>query len=209
MYVPSHFKEEDLPTLHAFMQACGLVTLVTADAGGLDASHVPMLLEPGEGPYGTLYGHLARANPMATATPTAPGLAIFRGADVYVTPSWYATKQETGKVVPTWNYVAVHATGPVEFFTDRDRLLALVTRLTDRQEGARAQPWAVSDAPADFVDAQLRAIVGFTLRIERLEGKWKMSQNRVPADQQGVLAGLKADGNEAVAAVLATRLKTP
>lgn len=202
MYVPSHFKQDDLPTIHAAMQKIGLVTLVSADADGLIASHVPMLLNPSEGEFGTLYGHLARANPQAKATPSVPALAIFQGVDAYITPSWYASKAATGKVVPTWNYIAVHASGPLELFDDADRLLALVTRLTERQESPRATPWAVSDAPADFIATQLRAIVGFRLPITTLEGKWKMSQNRTPEDRAGVREGLSAEGLPVVAALV-------
>jgi len=202
MYLPSHFKQDDLPTIHAALQAAGLVTLVTADDGGLVASPVPMLLEPGEGPYGTLYGHLARANRQAKAAPTLPALAIFQGVDAYITPSWYATKQQTGKVVPTWNYIAIHATGPLDLFDDADRLLALVTRLTERQESPRSAPWAVRDAPDEYIASQLRAIVGFRLRIATLEGKWKMSQNRTAEDRAAVRAGLSAEGLPEVAALI-------
>jgi transcriptional regulator len=131
--------------------------------------------------------------------PGVQALAIFQGPDAYITPSWYATKRENGKVVPTWNYVTIHAYGPVEFFDDTERLRAIVTRLTERQEAARAEPWAVSDAPADFIDGMLRGIVGFALPIARLEGKWKMSQNRPAQDRAGVITGLEADGMEDVA----------
>jgi transcriptional regulator len=139
-----------------------------------------------------IYGHLAKPNPQWRVPPLGEGLAIFMGSDAYVTPAWYATKQETGKVVPTWNYVAVHAHGPVEFFHDVDRLLDAVTRLTNLHEGPRAVPWAVNDAPVDFIAAQLRGIVGVRMPITRLEGKRKMSQNRNEVDRAGVAAGLAA-----------------
>jgi transcriptional regulator len=203
MYVPSQFREDRVPVLQDAIDAAGLATLVTVDAQGLDASHVPMLLDRSAGPLGTLYGHIARPNPQwRAAAPIFPALAIFLGPDAYVTPSWYATKQETGKVVPTWNYVAVHAHGPVKFFDDEERLLALVTKLTDAREARREHPWAVSDAPAEFIRAHLKGIVGFELPIAKLEGKWKMSQNRPPEDRAGVAQGLGREGEAAVAALV-------
>ncbi len=128
---------------------------------------------------------------------------MFMGADSYISPAWYETKRETGKVVPTWNYITIHAYGPVTFFEDATELLDVVTRLTTRHEGGREAPWAVSDAPAPFIQSQLKGIVGFRMPITRLQGKWKMSQNRNPADRTGVVAGLAADGKVAVAAVVA------
>jgi transcriptional regulator len=195
MYLPSHFAEDQVPVLHDAIRRSGLATLFTAGPGGPDASHVPMLLDPEPGPLGTLLGHVARANPQwRGATPGLRALAVFLGPDAYVTPSWYPTKARTGEVVPTWNYVAVHAHGPVAFFDDPKRLLALVTRLTDAHEAVRERPWAVSDAPDRYVAAQLRGIVGFELRIERLEGKWKASQNRSAEDRAGVRGGMGAAG---------------
>jgi transcriptional regulator len=189
--------------LQAAIRDAGLATLVTLTGQGLVASHVPLLLDPEPAPYGTLLGHLARPNPQATDSRTDPeALAIFHGPEAYITPSWYATKRETGKVVPTWNYVAVHAYGPLRFFDDPRRLLEIVTRLTERHETPRAQPWAVADAPAEFIAGMLRGIVGFELPITRLEGKRKMSQNRPPADRAGVIAGLSAEGRDDVAALV-------
>lgn len=200
MYVPPLFKEDRIDVLHAAILGSGLATLVTLTADGLIASHVPMLLDPDPPPYGTLLGHVARPNPQARgAVPGVQALAIFQGPDAYITPSWYATKRENGKVVPTWNYVTIHAYGLVEFFDDTERLRAIVTRLTEREERARAEPWAVTDAPADFIEGMLRGIVGFALPIARLEGKWKMSQNRPAQDRAGVAAGLEADGREDIA----------
>ncbi len=192
MYTPPAFLETDMAAMQATMRAAPLASLVTATAAGLLCTPVPLLLEPDEGERGVLYGHIARANPHWREPASAESLAIFSGPDAYVTPSWYATKRETGKVVPTWNYVAVHAYGPAEFFDEADRLLAVVTRLTERHEGARPNPWAVADAPAEFIAAQLRGIVGLRLPITRLEGKRKMSQNRPAADRAGVAAGLEA-----------------
>jgi transcriptional regulator len=201
VYLPPAFQEDRTDVLHAAIRGSGLATLVTLGPDGLVASHIPLLLEPEPAPYGTLIGHVARPNPQARGA-TGPALAIFHGPDAYITPSWYETKRATGKVVPTWNYVAVHATGPISFFDDPERLLEVVTRLTERHESGRAAPWAVSDAPADFVQGMLKGIVGLSIRIERLEGKWKMSQNRPPADRDGVVAGLTAEGQPAVAALV-------
>jgi len=209
MYLPTQFREDDVPALHAAIRQIAFGSLVTLGLDGLIASHVPMLIDPEPAPYGTLLGHVARANPQwRSPAPDVDALAMFVGPYTYVSPSWYPTKRETGKVVPTWNYVAIHAYGPARFFEDADRLLALVTRLTESHEAARAAPWAVSDAPADFVRAQLRAIVGFTVPITRLEGKWKMSQNRNEADRAGVRDGLAREpspANDAVAAVMSPR----
>jgi transcriptional regulator len=147
-------------------------------------------------------GHIARANPQwRDVAPDVQALAIFLGPDAYITPSWYATKRQTGKVVPTWNYVAVHAYGPIRFFDDRERLLDVVTKLTLTHEAGRAEPWAVSDAPADYIQAMLNAIIGFELPITRLEGKWKMSQNRPAEDRAGVVDGLTREGGPDEAAV--------
>jgi transcriptional regulator len=204
VYIPPLFKEDRIDVLHAAIRGSGLATLVTLTAEGLIASHVPMLLDLDPAPYGTLLGHVARPNRQARGTvPGVQALAIFQGPDAYITPSWYATKLESGKVVPTWNYVTIHAYGPVEFFDDTERLRAIVTRLTEREERARAEPWAVTDAPADFIDGMLRGIVGFALPIARLEGKWKMSQNRPEQDRAGVVAGLEDAGREDVAALIA------
>jgi transcriptional regulator len=201
VYVPSLFNEDRIDVLHDAIRGAGLATLVTLTKDGLIASHVPLLLDPEPAPYGTLIGHLARPNPQAHGA-IGEALVIFQGPDAYITPSWYATKRETGKVVPTWNYVAIHAAGPIEFFDDPDRLLDVVTRLTEKHEGTRAAPWAVSDAPADFVQGMLRGIVGFAIPLTRLEGKWKMSQNRPAEDRAGVVAGLESEGREDVAALV-------
>jgi transcriptional regulator len=188
--------------LHAAIRQTGLATLVTLGADGMEASHVPMLIDPEPAPFGTLVGHVSRANPQwSTARADVPALAMFLGPDAYVTPAWYATKQESGKVVPTWNYVAIHATGSLTFFHDPERLLALVTRLTEHHERDRQEPWAVTDAPADYIQGMLKGIVGFELTIARLEGKWKMSQNRPAPDRAGVVEGLAREGGETEAAV--------
>lgn len=190
MYTPPAFREDDPAALAAIMREAGLSTLVTSTEDGLVATPLPLILDENEGEFGTLYGHVAKANNQWKLAPKGEALAIFSGPDAYVTPSWYASKREHGKVVPTWNYVAVHAHGPVEFFEDAERLREIVTRLTLRHEAGRAEPWAVSDAPNRFIDAQLRGIVGLRLPIARLFGKRKMSQNRPEADRAGVAAGL-------------------
>jgi transcriptional regulator len=194
MYIPPHFKEDRIDVLHAAIRAAGPATLVSMTQDGLFASHAPLMLDAESAPYGTLIGHLAKANPHARlADPTVQTLVIFHGPDGYITPSYYAAKREHGKVVPTWNYSAIHAYGTLEFFDDPGRLLEVVTRLTEQHEAPRAAPWAVSDAPADFVQGMLRGIVGLSLRITRLEGKVKMSQNRPAADISGVVDGLRQD----------------
>jgi transcriptional regulator len=198
MYNPPLFKEDRIEVMHDAIRATGLATLVTQTTEGLIASHVPMLLDLAPAPYGTLIGHLARPNQQARGA-LGEGLAIFQGPDAYITPSWYATKRQNGKVVPTWNYVAIHVYGAVEFFNDPERLRNVVTRLTERQEAPRAQPWAVSDAPSEFIDGMLKGIVGFAMPITRLEGKWKMSQNRPAEDRAGVVAGLQAEQRPEVA----------
>ena len=194
MYVPLLFKEDRIDVLHAAIRRTGLATLVTLTADGLIASHVPMLLDAGPAPYGTLLGHIARPNPQARgATPGVQALAIFQGPEAYITPSWYATKRKDGKVVPTWNYVAVHAYGPALAIHDHAWLMALVERLTARHEAGRASPWKVSDAPADYVARRIDAIVGIEIPIVRIEGKWKVSQNQPQADMQGIVAGLSGE----------------
>jgi transcriptional regulator len=190
MYTPPAFRDDDRDSIVATIRAARLANFVTGTDDGVLATPLPLYLDENEGEHGVLYGHLAKANPQWRTPATGEGLAIFMGPDAYITPSWYVTKQETGKVVPTWNYVAVHAYGPVEFFDDPGRLLEVVTRLTAIHEGERQSPWAVSDAPADFIQAQLRGIVGIRMPITRLEGKRKMSQNRPAGDRANVAAGL-------------------
>lgn len=193
MYNPNGFAIKDLHELQQQILDTRLAVVVTHDEQGLQASHLPLLFSPDQGPSGTLYGHFARANPQWKALQNgAVALVIFAGADAYVSPGFYPSKAEHGKVVPTWNYVAVHAYGTAEVFSDADRLLNLVSALTDRHEAGRDQPWKVADAPADYIDGMLKAIVGFALPIQRLEGKRKLSQNRSTADIAGVREGLAA-----------------
>lgn len=192
MYRPSAFRQDDLATLQAQIRASGLALLTSAGEQGLQATHLPLLLED-NGEFGTLYGHFARANPhWRDLQAGAEALVVFAGPDAYISPSWYPSKAEHGKVVPTWNYIAVHAWGTAEVFDDAERLRALVGRLSAQHEAGRPRPWSVDEAPRDYLDAMLRAIVGFALPIRRLEGKWKLGQNRPAADQAGVRDALAA-----------------
>lgn len=190
MHHPAHFREDSLPVLHELIRQAALAQLVTVGADGLEATPLPMRLHPDQGLYGMLSGHLARANPQWRVGSGASALAIFMGPHAYVSPAWYPSKAETGKAVPTWNYVTVHAHGPIEFFDDPDELRAEVAALTDLHEAGRPHPWALGDAPADFIDAMVKGIVGFRIPIVRLEGKRKLSQNRPEADRAGVIAAL-------------------
>ena len=207
MYLPAHFEEPRVGILHQLIRAHPLGALVTFGTDGLDANHVPFEIDPDPAPYGTLRAHVARANPVwRESSKGVEPLVIFQGAQVYVTPSWYQTKKETGKVVPTFNYIVVHAYGTMRVIEDVDWLRKFVGGLTDRFEASRAQPWAVSDAPEDFVATQLPAIVGVEIQLTRLIGKWKTSQNRPAADQLGVIAGLR-ESDDAMARVMAAAVE--
>jgi transcriptional regulator len=199
MYLPAHFEQNDAQALQALMRAQPLATLVTTAADGLTADHLPLEYDAGSG---MLRGHVARANPLWRHADGQPVLAVFSGAQAYVSPAWYPSKAATHKVVPTWNYAVVHAHGRLRAVDDAPWLRALVGRLTERFEGERAtppEPWSVTDAPEDYLEQMLRAIVGVEIRVERLLGKWKLSQNRTEADRLGVAAGL---GDDPMAALL-------
>ena len=207
MYTPPAFREDDPLVLRQIIRDARLSTLVTATADGLMATPLPLILEENEGEHGVLYGHLARANPQWKTPPTGEALVIFSGPDAYITPNWYATKPEHGKVVPTWNYTAVHAYGPVEFFEGEARLHDAVSRLTDLHEHSRENPWAVNDAPDAYIRAQIKGIVGLRLPISRMEGKRKMSQNQPEQNRKGVAAGLAQSdrpSDRAVSAMIPT-----
>lgn len=197
MYQPAHFEQADPASLQALMREhpLALLTRVAAD-GSLCADPVPLLYDA---QASRLRGHVARANPLWHESDGQPVLAIFQGPQAYVSPSWYATKREHGKVVPTWNYTIVQAHGRLRAIDDAAWLRSFLEELTLSREGSRAQPWAVQDAPADFIDQTIKAIVGIEIEVQRLEGKWKLSQNRSAADREGVVAGLRADGLEAAA----------
>lgn len=190
MYTPPAFAIEDHSEMYALIRATGLATFVTATPDGPMATPLPMLLDSAEGEHGTLYAHLARANPHWRTPVLGDGLVIFSGPDAYVSPSWYISKAEHHKVVPTWNYEAVQVRGPVEFFDEPERLRAIVRRITDRHEADRSKPWSIADAPDHFIAAQLRGIVGLRIPITGLTAKRKMSQNRSAVDRAGVRAGL-------------------
>lgn len=193
MYVPSHFAETRVEVLHQLMRAHSLATLVTLSSEGLNANHIPMILKADPAPLGTLHCHVARANNLwCDFSSEVEALAIFQGPEAYITPSWYPAKQETGKVVPTWNYAVVHAYGTLRIIEDQVWLRDLVTHLTDMQEAKRTAPWKVADAPQEYVDGLLKAIVGIEFNITQLQGKWKMSQNQSPANRASVIRGLRA-----------------
>lgn len=209
MYLPAHFSESRTEVLQALMRARPLATLVTLCASGLVANHLPLetLAEPL--PFGSLRGHIARANPLWRDYPEGTAaLAIFQGPQTYISPSLYPSKQQSGEVVPTWDYAVVHAHGTMRFIQEADWLRGFVARLTDTHEASRPQPWKINDAPAAYIDKMLSLIVGFEFSVTSLRGKWKVSQNRSHADRQGVITGLgesnDADSRE-IAAMLAAR----
>ncbi len=197
MFTPPDFHRDELPVLHGHIEAHGFGTLVTSGKDGLIASHLPMLIDKDIGPYGRLRGHFSKANPQwRDITPGSPALAIFQGPNAYISPNWYPSKREHGKVVPTWNYTAVHASGAVTVTEDADMLARIVDDLTTKYEHDFPAPWRTSDAPADYFRSQLKGIVGFEMAISRLDGKWKMSQNKPEADRRGAIAGLAASGRQ-------------
>ena len=211
MYLPKHFQETRVEVLHDLMRLHPLAALVALTPTGLEANHVPLEIDPMPVPFGTLRGHIARANPLwRNLSRDFEALAIFQGPSTYISPSWYPTKKTTGKVVPTWNYAVVHAYGALRFIDDRVWLREFVERLTSRHEAERPAPWKVSDAPADFIEQQLAAIIGFEMPIARLEGKWKTSQNRPAVDRAGVVQALAKKGGESAIAMadFVARLKS-
>jgi transcriptional regulator len=200
MYNPASFTETRPEIIEAAMARHPLATFVTIGSGGLAASHIPLLYYRTQTGLGVLRGHLARANQQwRDHLPHSDALAIFSGPQHYVSPAWYPSKEEYGKVVPTWNYVVVHAHGALRIRNEPEWLLENVRALSDGQESVRETPWQVSDAPPEFIENLLKAIVGVELTITRLEGKWKVSQNRSVPDRQGVVRGLEAlDSPEAL-----------
>jgi transcriptional regulator len=203
MYTPSHFEETRVDILHQLIREHALATFVTLGSQGLNANHIPFEIDPEPAPFGTLRGHVARSNPVwRDFSKDIEALLVFQGPQAYISPSWYPTKKETGKVVPTYNYIVVHAYGPLRPVEDRVWLRNLVERLTNRYEAARAEPWKITDAPADYIETMLGAIVGIEIPVTRLVGKWKASQNRPPVDRKGVISGLRetADADAATMA---------
>jgi transcriptional regulator len=207
MYQPDHFRVDELPQMHALMRARPLTALVSGGSMGLYATHLPTVLKDAE-PFGVVECHLARANPhWKELAKGDEALMIFQGPEAYITPNWYASKAAHGKVVPTWNYAVVHAYGRPEVMTGKDWLRRHVGELTAQQEASEAAPWALSDAPEAYVEVMLRGIIGFRFAITRLEGKWKMSQNREITDREGVVRGLgeRRDGDDLEIAALVSR----
>ena len=197
------FQATDPALLQALVQAQPLATLVIAQAGTLHVNHIPLYLDPARGPHGTLVGHVARANAVWPLLPQQ-AVAVFHGPQAYVSPSWYPSKAIDGKQVPTWNYATVHAHGALSAVDDDpERLRTILHTLTQAHESHRAAPWGIADAPADYIDKMLRAIVGIELAVERWEGVWKVSQNRTDTDRAGVVQGLQAEGTAATHAMAA------
>ncbi len=197
MYEPPLHRQEDVAHLHALIRSHPLGLLISHGQGGLLANAIPFLIDAEASKHGTLRAHVARANPQwRDLQAGAEALVVFQGVQHYVTPSWYETKRETGKVVPTWNYLIVQARGRAVVHEDSAWLRAQIEALTNKHENPRAKPWAVGDAPEDYIAAQMRAIVGLEIEIADIKGKWKVSQNRNAADRAGVIAGLEAEGGD-------------
>jgi transcriptional regulator len=191
MYIPQANKEDRLPVLHKLMEQQPFASLVTMGSSGLFASHIPMVLQRDGSNFGILRGHLSRANTQwRDYTPSVEALVIFSGPQHYITPNWYPEKEASGKVVPTWNYAVVHAYGHLKVIEDARWLMTHLDSLTSIHEVESPIPWKVSDAPADYIASQVKGIVGLEMIIERLEGKWKVSQNRSEQDRSGVARGL-------------------
>ena len=202
MYEPPHHRQEDLAAQHALILAHPLGLLISHGPSGLIANCLPFLIDASASKRGTLQVHMARANPQwRDLTPEIDVLVVFQGVDHYITPAWYETKRQTGKVVPTWNYTMVQARGRPRVIDDAEWLHRQIGALTSRHEAARPAPWAVTDAPAPFVAAQVSAIVGLEIEIAEIKGKWKLSQNRNAADRAGVIAGLQTEGDPAALAM--------
>ncbi len=200
MYNPREFREERVEVLHEFVRRERFAVLVTMGREGLEASHIPMAFDAAQGPLGKLRAHIARGNPQWRETNfEVPALAIFQGPHHYISPSWYPSREAGGRVVPTWNYAVVHAHGRLRAVEDREWLRKHVEELVAREEEGFDKPWSAAEAPADYIDGMLKGIVGLEMTIERLEGKWKMGQNRMEADREGAIAGLRAAGAVEVA----------
>ena len=195
MYIPKSFAAPSAAAMHTLMRAHPLGALVTLAQAGLVANHIPMQLLADAGPHGVLRAHVARANPLVRDLQAADALVIFQGPQAYVSPLWYPSKQLTGKAVPTWNYMVVHAHGPLRIVEEAQWLRAQLEALTATHEAGKAQPWSMDDAPQDYIATMMNAIVGIEIPIMRLEGKWKLSQNQLPPNRDGVIAGLAALGD--------------
>ncbi len=192
MYLPKQYEEAQVPVMWELIRTHPLATLVTLSSGGLNANHIPLILSESPAPFGMLHGHVARANPLwSDFYADIESLAVFHGPDAYISPSWYATKKETGMVVPTWNYTVVHAYGRLRIIDDAAWLCSLLEALTTQNEASFPKPWAVSDAPHEYIDKLIGSIVGIEMVINRLLGKWKVSQNQSPRNQASLVENLK------------------
>ena len=208
MYIPPQFEQPDVEVMHELIRTRSLATLITLGSDGLNANHIPLHLSATHESFGVLRGHVARSNPILNDMDSAiDALAIFHGPDAYISPSWYATKQQAGKVVPTWNYTVVHAYGKLRIIDDAVWVRAQLEALTAQNEAGLPHPWAVSDAPEDFTDKLIGAVVGIEMVITRLSGKWKVSQNQPLQNQHSVIQGLTASGQTAMAELVKTGIK--
>ena len=196
MYIPAHFAITDPAELHRIIQAHPLGMLVTAGGQGLDADHIPFEFDPGVGPLGRLRAHVARANPLWQRCPDGtPVMVVFRGAEAFISPSWYPSKHETHRPVPTWNYEVVHAHGRLSVHDDPRHVRGLVARLTRQHEAGEPRPWKMTDAPPEYIDQMLQHIVGIEVQVTALVGKAKLSQNKAPQDRDGAVTALAARGH--------------
>lgn len=201
MFIPPYFSQNDPSALQQLMQDNPLATLVVQTDAGLSAHHLPLFVEVNDDQSLTLQGHVANANDVWKEDAGDSVLAIFQGAQSYISPNWYPSKKEHGKAVPTWNYIAVHAKGEICFIHDDDWKRQFLERLTNQQEASQSSPWSVSDAPEAYTQAMLKAIVGFEIKVGQLEGKWKLSQNQPPKNKQGIQQALE-DAGQADASLL-------
>lgn len=203
MYLPKQFEVSDIAVMQQLIRDYPLATVISRQAEFINANHVPLMLLPEAHTFGCLQGHVARANPLRQEVQDNPEvLVIFQGAQSYISPSWYPSKQETHQVVPTWNYTAVHAYGSVRVIEDAQWLKTHLAAMTAQHESLFPEPWKLTDAPLEYIEKMLKAIVGIEIQITKLQGKWKVSQNRKPHDQLGVIEGLQAGDNPAMAALV-------
>jgi transcriptional regulator len=201
MYIPKHFEETRIEVLHQLIKSCSLGTLVNQDDGEIEANHIPFLISQSGDRLGTLKCHIAKSNPVWKSLCSEETLVIFQGPNCYISPSWYPSKHIHGKAVPTWDYVVVHARGVPEVINDSEWLFEHLSTMTGAHESKSAVPWKVADAPAEYIDRMVSAIVGIEIPITRLTGKWKVSQNRTKSDQAGVIAGLESENTQNTKAI--------
>lgn len=201
MYAVQHFRQKSVPEMRAYLAENPFAALVVNTANGPAVDHIPLEFDAGSSSEGRLLGHVARSNPLWREFESGPGLAVFSAHHAYISPDWYASRAADPRVVPTWNYVAVHVSGTLRFFHDADRIQELLERMTDRFESARTTPWRMTDAPAEYIGRLVAGVVGVELQIDSMVGKWKLSQNRPPEDRDGVIAGLRQEGGPEGAAL--------